>query len=303
MFLTLVKTLVIALGALPAIASAQEQDCSQCGIRRPAQLGLFPVSSEALSPLPERFLRQAHKVLDHMELFGWTAKAKDGSIVSASTLRALLKDIKVRELDAFGKPLGASRFTAFYDPSTNTIFLNSAAVAKIADPDLLGGIALHELFGLAKVEDEKYQRSALLLVSSRMEAAPTISDSQRLRFRSAMGHFLHLADKGNEVLLSDQGSNKLLASGGTRVGGGGDHLGLEFKALLLEQTLRENREVGQLVRGASLEVEISDVISQPVLQAGAHGKGVAAVILPRSGDLGAQVRRLMENPRWSESGR
>jgi hypothetical protein len=301
MFLTLVKTLVITIGA--TLASGQEQDCSQCGIRRPAQLGLFPVDSRALSPLPERFLRQAHKLLDHMELFGWTAKAKDGSIVNAAALRSLLKDIKVRELDAFGKPLGASRFTAFYDPSSNTIFLNSAAVAKVADPELLGGLALHELFGLAKVEDEKYQRSALLLASSRLEAGHTISDGQRLRFRSAMSHFLLLEDKGNEVLLSEQGSNKLLASGGTRVGGGGDYLGLEFKALLLEQTLRENREVAQLVRGASLEVEVSDVISQPVLQAGAEGKGVAAVILPRTADLASQVRRVLDNPRWAESAR
>ncbi len=298
---------ILALAALPATAltKEKEQDCVQCGVRRPAQLGMFPVNAGAMTPLTERFVTEANKLVDHMELFGWTAKAKDGSAVTASSLRALLKGIKVKELDAFGKPMGASRFTAFFDPSSKTIFLNPSQLNALSQnssrADVLGGIALHELFGLAKVEDEKYQRSALLLTSSRLDADKTLQDEQKNRFRSAMSHFLHQADKGNEVLLSDHSSNMILASGGTRVGGGGDSRGLEFKARLLESTVRENRELSQLVRGAGVEVEISDTVTSPVLQADEKGRGVIALIIPRTGDLDQHVFKVLENERWGEN--
>lgn len=234
-------------------------------------------------------------MLDHMELHGWAARARDGKMVGAAELRALLRGMEVRELDAFRKPLGSSRFTAFYEPASRTIFLNARREALAGQGELLGALALHELFGLAGVEDERYQRSALLLAHLRIS-----SRGGSERYESAMSYFLAREASANQVLRSESAGNMRLASGGTRVGGGGDERGLEFKAALLEELVATRAPVESLVRGAAVEVEVAEGLPAPVLQQEAKGSGVGALVVPRSGDAREHARSVAANALWRE---
>ena len=289
---TTVNAVLMAL-FLPVAQACAASECADCGVRRVAQLGLFP-APEARA-LPEEFRAEAEKMLSHMELYGWAARARDGSSVGAAELRALLRGVQVRELDAFRKPLGASRFTAFFEPATRTIFVNGGKEALAGQPDLLGALALHELFGLAGVEDERYQRSALLLAHVRLSPR---GGSER--FDSAVSHFLARDASPNEVLRAESAGNMRLASGGTRVGGGGDERGLELKAALLEELVEARAPVEALVRGAAVEVEVADGLPAPVLQQEANGQGVGALVVPRSGNARELARAVAANPLWRE---
>lgn len=203
---------------------------------------------------------------DGIEEFGYFENS-----VSLSRLETAVSEREIRflELDAFTKPRGANRNTAFYVPEEKAVYLNRSARH---DPQIIPFLALHELLGAYGLHDPDYQISIGAYFYLRPRGENESADDYRGR-RSltrgnmgtdAMGLFANpeisprpLNDPDQRLALASEGGE----GGGTKVGGGGDGEGIAFKIRFMEVFLREPRffmPVSIFGSGAWLQIELTD---------------------------------------------
>ncbi len=119
-------------------------------------MGFMGRAGAAEGSLAQSFRRSAVNILNTAKLSGVMSLGDGKKAVSIDHLLAQISEVKFVELSEFKKPAGATRFSAFFDASTKTVYLN--AEEKLHE-DYAGALALHEVLGALGYADLDYQVS------------------------------------------------------------------------------------------------------------------------------------------------
>ncbi|KYG65690.1 hypothetical protein AZI86_01035 [Bdellovibrio bacteriovorus] len=144
--------------------------------------------------------------------------------VSLDTLIQRASEIKYVALENFVKPEGAYRHTAFYSPSTKTVFIN---LYSPVDTDLISVLALHEILGALGYNDSDYDISlGLFLYTNASLKAPGKVSSDQSKYIT-LSEINRAFDRQAFVI---PGPDSFLNYGGVNfVGGAGDIRSLRYK--------------------------------------------------------------------------
>lgn len=155
----------------------------------------------------------------------------------------LFNTVKFVEVDKIKKPAGATRFTAFSECKTNTVYINRS---QNTQPTL--GIVLHEALGALCIEDTNYQVSSLLAIVVQMHSSnkPWLSSggnyNNRLAFWGAMKRTLNgdtpyknslIETLASQHAIHRNNQRATVQGSGTIIGEAGDALAQEIKIKLI----------------------------------------------------------------------
>lgn len=195
---------------------------------------------EPQASLEKLYRERINQVLIGLENSGVTEMiCTKQKCLSPREIIRLAAGVNFREIDAFSKPIGALRWTAFSSDLTNTVYLNLSARH---DPRVIGYLGLHEILGALGFPEDEYKitRAAFLLLNLRV-----IDPNKRAFLVEQLRHGFEISlyrnggsnDPDRELLLPASGSGGR-PGGGTVIGGGGDAealgLRLELYTLLLK---------------------------------------------------------------------
>jgi hypothetical protein len=153
-------------------------------------------------------------------------------------IRRQAAKIKVKTLPQLKKPEGASRYSGFFHPASNTIYVSQ----EITNHSSLHALALHETLGVLGIPDQDYEISVVLSMLLHLQRTAQ-SDFTREISKAAQRYLqsgliagrIELNLKYNRIFNQDPNTaNQELAlapgqGGGTLVGGGGDLKSLVIK--------------------------------------------------------------------------